>query len=732
MSDFTVIGQVVIESDSAALDKLRAETGSAGSAVAGLGTASAGTDAELAGLAGSSTKAGEEAELAGSRHKGMGAAEEEAEGKTTSLAGGMGGLVGAIGGSIVALKAAEWFKSAGEAAATTDQNVALMSNAMEKNAGASASNVASTESWINAQARATGISHDELIPAMTKLVDTTHNVTESQGILTTAMNISAETHKPLLAVTLALAKASQGSVAGLARYGIATKDASGKTMTFTQVMAAANKVYGGDAQTAAGTTAGKIAKMSESYSQLKEGVGNDLLPVMSSLVGVLSKVMGVFDALPGPVKDAIVIVGGLIAVLGGAAVAANALGIGAAAVAVASGVASAASGVWTAAQWLLDAALDANPIALIVAAIAALVAGVILAYQHIGWFRDIVNDLWHAMDAAWQAIVSGVTTVWDWLVAAFKKYGTDIFIALTGPIGLLVLEIAKHWDTIKADATKAWDAVEGVVTAVWDFLKPYVMAAVGFIEDGIRTDVDVLKAIFTTGYAIIKTVVSDAWDAIKKVVSVAVAVVEGVIKTDVAIIKGVWAFWSDLVGDVSRAWDRISSAVTSGISDVVGFVKGLPGKIVSALGNLGTLLYNAGASLLSGLWNGISSAIGGLLSKIGGVASKVKDAVTGVLGIHSPSTEFHDIGLNIMQGWENGILAGAASLHSTLQAVAGGLSGAQIGGAGLTPAMAGGSAAGGPVGGPVTNYNLTIYSQAKTEQVEQDFNTLVAMNVRGT
>ena len=91
---------------------------------------------------------------------------------------------------------------------------------------------------------ATGISHDQLFPAYTKLIDTTHSVTESQHILTTAMNISAETHKPLEAVVLALGKAYDGSTAGLSRYGIETKTASGKTMDFKQVMESANKVFG--------------------------------------------------------------------------------------------------------------------------------------------------------------------------------------------------------------------------------------------------------------------------------------------------------------------------------------------------------------------------------------------------------------------------------------------------------------------------------------------------------
>ncbi|WP_432159001.1 peptidoglycan DD-metalloendopeptidase family protein, partial [Streptomyces sp. bgisy153] len=60
---------------------------------------------------------------------------------------------------------------------------------------------------------------------------------------------------------------------------------------------------------------------------------------------------------------------------------------------------------WVIIQWALNAALTANPIGLIVAAVAALVAGVVLAYKNVGWFRT-------AVDASWKAI--RVATDWLW------------------------------------------------------------------------------------------------------------------------------------------------------------------------------------------------------------------------------------------------------------------------------------------------------------------------------
>lgn len=51
----------------------------------------------------------------------------------------------------------------------------------------------------------------------------------------------------------------------------------------------------------------------------------------------------------------------------------------------------------TAAQWALNIAMTANPIGLIVAGIAALTAGLIIAYNKIGWFRGAVLASWEAI-----------------------------------------------------------------------------------------------------------------------------------------------------------------------------------------------------------------------------------------------------------------------------------------------------------------------------------------------
>lgn len=78
-----------------------------------------------------------------------------------------------------------------------------------------------------------------------------------------------------------------------------------------------------------------------------------------------------------------------------------------------------------------------------------------------------------------------------------------------------------------------------------------------------------------------------------------------------------------VVGLIIKHWDTIKNAFSNGVSAAVGFVRELPGKILSALGNFGSLLVDAGASLIRGFINGIKNAFGAVKDTLGDLTSKL-------------------------------------------------------------------------------------------------------------
>ena len=72
-------------------------------------------------------------------------------------------------------------------------------------------------------------------------------------------------------------------------------------------------------------------------------------------------------------------------------------------------------------------------------------------------------------------------------------------------------------------------------------------------------------------------------------------------------------------------------------------------------------------NLIDGLVNGLTEGASRLWQAAIDLGNKLLEIVKGILGIHSPSTEFHEIGVNSMEGFTNGLTEGAAKVWAWLK-----------------------------------------------------------------
>jgi hypothetical protein len=99
---------------------------------------------------------------------------------------------------------------------------------------------------------------------------------------------------------------------------------------------------------------------------------------------------------------------------------------------------------------------------------------------------------------------------------------------------------------------------------------------------------------------------------------------------------------------------------------VLGYFGNLPGRIKTALGDLGTLLYNAGRAILQGLINGMESMVRSVENIVKGLGNDIRNWFRDVTGISSPSAVFHEMGTQIVQGLVNGINDNARLAHGAI------------------------------------------------------------------
>jgi hypothetical protein len=66
--------------------------------------------------------------------------------------------------------------------------------------------------------------------------------------------------------------------------------------------------------------------------------------------------------------------------------------------------------------------------------------------------------------------------------------------------------------------------------------------------------------------------------------------------------------WFGTLPELFRGWlQGANDAIGQGIGNVIQWFRDLPGNVLTALGNIGTFLYESGAALIQGFWDGLKS-----------------------------------------------------------------------------------------------------------------------------
>jgi hypothetical protein len=143
--------------------------------------------------------------------------------------------------------------------------------------------VKSTENYISATAKATGITDDQLRPSLDRLVRSTQDITKAQKLQQLALDISAGTGKDLATVTEALSKAYDGNLGALKRIGVPLDENIIKTKDFDKAQIALSETFAGQAAAAADTFAGRMDKISNAVSEAREQIGFALLPILEKV-----------------------------------------------------------------------------------------------------------------------------------------------------------------------------------------------------------------------------------------------------------------------------------------------------------------------------------------------------------------------------------------------------------------------------------------------------------------
>lgn len=144
--------------------------------------------------------------------------------------------------------------------------------------------------------------------------------------------------------------------------------------------------------------------------------------------------------------------------------------------------------------------------------------------------------------------------------------------------------------------------IANFIAQIMPLIQLYVMTVIDIISTTIQTVMPVIEAIVTT----VMTAIGD------------------IIRIVTALIQGDWeGVWNGIVAFFGNIWNNIGNIVQTGINAVVNLIGELPGKILGFFSDAGTLLFEAGKSILQGFLDGLLSIWNNVTDFIGGIADYI-------------------------------------------------------------------------------------------------------------
>ena len=167
-----------------------------------------------------------------------------------------------------------------KAAAAEAGQMALLATQLRNSTGATAEQSAAVDAQLVALSRVSAVADDELRPALAALAMGTKDVSKSQALLSTVLDVSAGTGKSATDVAMALSRAYQGNFKGIKSLSPEIARMVKDHASFADIVKVLNTQYGGMNQTFADSAAGGFAKMQIALDEAKESIGLILLPIV--------------------------------------------------------------------------------------------------------------------------------------------------------------------------------------------------------------------------------------------------------------------------------------------------------------------------------------------------------------------------------------------------------------------------------------------------------------------
>ncbi len=197
---------------------------------------------------------------------------------------------------------------------------------------------------------------------------------------------------------------------------------------------------------------------------------------------------------------------------------------------------------------------------------------------------------------AWQWISDTCAQIWGGIKDFLAQWGVDILAFIVGgPIALVGVEIAKHWDEVKEKTTEIWNSVSTWLGETWEGVKNTCSET----------------------WNNIKTSISDKWGEVK----------QGTEDTWNGLTSWLGTTWGNISTSASTSWETIKVSISGKWDELKAKCSEIWGNIQTDFSNIVTWVQTVFSTGWSNAWNGIKNIFSSVFNGLVSIAKKPLNAI---------------------------------------------------------------------------------------------------------
>lgn len=205
--------------------------------------------------------------------------------------------------------------------------------------------------------------------------------------------------------------------------------------------------------------------------------------------------------------------------------------------------------------------------------------------------------------------------------------------------------------------------LENLTAGVVQKIPGLASAATQVITKLVQYLADHQDEIFDAGIQLLRSLVQGIGENLPQLITAAVSLIESFASSLTDHLPEIAALGVDILAALIRGLLSLTENLAGAALDLIA-------SFVQSFDDNHDQFWEIGKQAVAGLWQGIKDSWSDLLSNLTEKVRSLADTAKRVLGIHSPSKVFTEIGENVTQGLVNGINTGAPAAQEAIQNIA--------------------------------------------------------------